>query len=63
MTNPSLRPVEEFPGSPENLRALLVLLDGWRCCGSPSLCGASCEDDELSAILARSHWVVSKHVS
>lgn len=53
-----LRLVDEMPGSPENFGSLLRLLDGWRCCGAPSLCGAGCMDDELSHTLADAYRLI-----
>lgn len=46
------KPLEVLPGTPENLAALDRLLDGWRCCGWISLCGARCRDDPLSEALS-----------
>jgi len=44
--------VERVPGTPQNMAALARLLDGWKCCGSPQLCDARCQDDPLSLALA-----------
>jgi hypothetical protein len=56
-----LRDAELIPGTPENMAALDRLLQGWRCCGCPDLCGAPCRDDELSDTLARAARLVATH--
>ena len=52
--------VEEVAGSAQNLAELRRLLAGWRCCGSPALCGATCQDDELSSVLAAAARLVCR---
>jgi hypothetical protein len=54
-----VKEANQIPGTPENLRDLKQLLDGWKCCGAPSLCGAPCQDDALSDALAKAHEQVA----
>lgn len=55
-------PFNTLPGTPENLAALNKLLRGWKCCGAPNLCGATCQDSELSAVLAQAARVVAERL-
>lgn len=32
------------------------------CCGAPSICGARCQDDEISDVLARSGGVIADYL-
>ena len=42
--------------------ALLEALKPWKCCGAPGLCGATCQDDEMSATLAKGYELVRQVV-
>ena len=62
MTTPDPLPLQEarlLCGSLANLSGLHELLTPWKCCGAPSLCGAGCQDSELSSVLALAFRVVS----
>ena len=41
------------------MAALAEALKPWKCCGAPNLCGAACQDDELSATLAKAYALVA----
>lgn len=51
--------VDPWPSGRDGYAALIEALTPWKCCGSPSICGATCQDDELSATLARAYELMT----
>lgn len=39
---------------------LLAALRPYRCCGCPQMCGARCQDDELSHVLAQAERLLAE---